>query len=49
LLSMFSKVEVVVEQLTRDEIYVIGRFIPNGLFKKLAGSVGWNVIITAVK
>jgi len=47
--STFSKVEVDVEQLTRAEIYVVGKWIPDSLFRRMARSIGWNVIITAIK
>jgi ubiquinone/menaquinone biosynthesis C-methylase UbiE len=49
LFSMFSKVNVEVEQLTRPEVYFAGKFIPEWLFKELRRSIGWNVIITAIK
>jgi SAM-dependent methyltransferase len=49
LFSMFHEVKVQVEQLTRAELYVIGRIIPEGLFRHLRQSVGWNVIVSARK
>lgn len=49
LFSMFSKVNVEIDQLTRPEVYFAGKFIPEWLFKKLRRSIGWHVIITAVK
>lgn len=49
LFSMFSKVTMQVEQLTRPEFYLLGRFIPEGLFRKLQQSIGWNVIVSAFK
>jgi hypothetical protein len=49
LFSMFSKVTMQVEQLTRPEFYLLGRFIPEGLFRKLQRSIGWNVIVSAFK
>ena len=49
LFSMFREVNVQVEQLTRPELYVLGRFIPDGIFRRLQRSVGWNVIISARK
>ena len=49
LFSMFREVSVQVEQLTRPELYLLGRFIPEGMFGLLRRSVGWNVIITAKK
>ena len=49
LFSMFQEVKVQVEQLTRAELYVLGRFIPDGIFRRLQRSVGSNVIISARK
>jgi len=49
LFSMFQKVEIQVEQLTRPELLFLGRIIPESMFRKLQRSVGWNVIITAQK
>ena len=49
LFSPFAEVKVQVEQLTRAELYVLGRFIPDGIFRRLQRSVGWNVIISARK
>lgn len=50
--SMFSRfrdVKVEVEQLTRPEIYLVGGLIPERLFEWMGRSIGWNLIITAVK
>ncbi len=49
LFSMFREVKVQVEQLTRAELYLFGRFIPEKIFQGLRRSVGWNVIVTARK
>ncbi len=49
LFSMFKEVRVEVDQLTRPEVYVIGKYIPESIFKAMRRSVGWNVIITATK
>ena len=49
LFSMFRDVHVEVDQFTRPEIYFIGDLIPEWLFRQMRRSVGWNVIITAVK
>jgi 2-polyprenyl-3-methyl-5-hydroxy-6-metoxy-1,4-benzoquinol methylase len=49
LFSMFREVRVQVEQLTRPEFYFLGRMIPEGMFRHLRRSIGWNVIITARK
>ena len=49
LFSMFREVKVQVEQLTRPELFFLGRFIPEKIFQGLRRSVGWNVIIAARK
>jgi SAM-dependent methyltransferase len=49
LFSMFREVKVQVEQLTRPELFFLGRFIPERVFQGLRRSVGWNVIISARK
>lgn len=49
LFSMFEDVKVEVEQLTRPELYVLGRFVPEKMFGRLRRIVGWNVIISAQK
>ena len=49
LFSMFSETRVQVEQLTRAELYLLGRIIPEGMFRSLRHSVGWNVIVSARK
>jgi 2-polyprenyl-3-methyl-5-hydroxy-6-metoxy-1,4-benzoquinol methylase len=49
LFSMFREVKVQVEQLTRPEFYFLGRIIPEGVFRRLQQSIGWNVIISARK
>jgi ubiquinone/menaquinone biosynthesis C-methylase UbiE len=49
LFSMFSEVKVQVEQLTRPELYIIGRIIPEKLFRCLRQTLGWNVIVSARK
>jgi SAM-dependent methyltransferase len=49
LFSMFSEVKVQVEQLTRPEFYFLGRMIPEGIFRRLQRSIGWNVIVSARK
>lgn len=45
----FKTVTIQTEQLIRAELPVVGRFIPEGLFKTMRRSLGWNLIITAVK
>ena len=49
LFSMFREVKVQVEQLTRPDLYFLGRFIPEKIFQGLRRSVGWDVITTARK
>jgi 2-polyprenyl-3-methyl-5-hydroxy-6-metoxy-1,4-benzoquinol methylase len=49
LFSMFSEVKTQVEQLTRPEFYFLGPIIPDGVFRRLRKSIGWNVIISARK
>lgn len=49
LFSMFSKVSVEIDQLIRPEVYFVGKIIPEWLFRLMRRSIGWNVIITAVK
>jgi ubiquinone/menaquinone biosynthesis C-methylase UbiE len=49
LFSMFRDLKVEIEQLTRGEIYLLGRFIPEALFRRFRRRIGWNVIISARK
>jgi ubiquinone/menaquinone biosynthesis C-methylase UbiE len=49
LFSMFSKVDVEIDQLTRGEIYFVGKWIPEAIFRRMSCTIGWNVIITAIK
>jgi SAM-dependent methyltransferase len=49
LFSMFSEVKIQIEQLTRPEFYFLGRMIPEGIFRRLQRSIGWNVIVSARK
>ncbi len=49
LFSMFREVNIQVEQLTRAELYFLGRVIPETIFQRLQHRVGWNVIVTARK
>ena len=45
----FRDVKIDVEQLLRVEFPLVGRFIPEGLFRSMRKSIGWNLIITAKK
>jgi SAM-dependent methyltransferase len=49
LFAMFREVKIQVEQLTRPELSILGRIIPEGMFRRLRHSVGGNVIISARK
>src|ERR1700687_3007812 len=49
LFSMFRDVNVEVEQLTRPELPLLGRFIPESIFRFLRQTVGGNVIVSARK
>lgn len=49
LFSMFEHVKADIEQLTRPELYLFGRFVPENMFRRLRRIVGWNVIISARK
>jgi SAM-dependent methyltransferase len=49
LFSMFRKVKIQVEQLTRPELYFAARLLPEAVFRMLRRTVGWNVIISAKK
>lgn len=45
----FSRCEVRVNQLTRSELGMVGKSLPEPLFTRLAQRFGWNLIITAEK
>ena len=49
LFSMFREVKIQVEQMTRGELFFLGRLVPEKIFQGLRRSVGWNVIVTAGK
>jgi SAM-dependent methyltransferase len=49
LFSMFREVKIQVEQLTRPELYLLGRLISETMFQRLRESFGWNLIISARK
>lgn len=49
LFGEFRDVTVAVEQLTRAELRFLSSVVSEVLFKRLASSIGWNVIITARK
>ncbi|HEV2883792.1 MAG TPA: methyltransferase domain-containing protein [Pyrinomonadaceae bacterium] len=45
----FANVKLQVEQLTRVEFPVVGRFMPQTIFGFLSRTIGWNLIITATR
>jgi ubiquinone/menaquinone biosynthesis C-methylase UbiE len=45
----FQKCDITVNQLTRRELRLIGRVIPEPLFQWLARTFGWNLLITATR
>ena len=49
LFSMFREVKVQVEQLTRGELYLFKRIVPDKVFELLERTMGGNVIISARK
>jgi SAM-dependent methyltransferase len=49
LFSMFGEARIQVEQLTRGELYLLGRLVPENIFRSLRRSIGWNVIVSARK
>lgn len=49
LFSMFREVRVEVDQLIRAEVYFIGEYLPEWIFHRMRRTVGWNVIVTAIK
>jgi ubiquinone/menaquinone biosynthesis C-methylase UbiE len=49
LFSMFKEVKIQVDQLTREELRLIGRLISDASLRRLGKLVGWNVIIKATK
>ena len=49
LFSMFRDVKIEVDQLTRPEVYFVGKFIPESVFRVMRRSIGWNLIVTAIK
>ena len=49
LFSMFVKVSIEVDQLRRPEVDLVGKLLPEWFFRAMRRTVGWNVIITAIK
>lgn len=45
----FREIKIQIEQLLRPELPLVGGFIPEGLFRAMRKSIGWNLIITATK
>lgn len=49
LFKRFREVKIDVEQLTRAELRFLSPLISEPMFKRLSRSIGWNVVITAIK
>lgn len=49
LFSGFARCTIEVRQLTREELRLIGRLVPEWAFQRLARRFGWNLVIRAVK
>jgi hypothetical protein len=49
LFAMFKEVRVDVEQLMRAELRFLSPLITDAVFEKLKTTIGWNVIVTAMK
>jgi ubiquinone/menaquinone biosynthesis C-methylase UbiE len=49
LFEPFSEVETEVEQMIREELRFLRPLVSEKMFRRLRGSAGWNVIITAKK
>src|SRR2546423_1536230 len=49
LFSMFGDVKIEIEQLTRGEFHFLAPLIPESLLRRMAQTIGWNVIISARK
>ncbi len=49
LFSMFREVKITIDQLTRPEFYFLGGLIPEPVWHMLRTTLGWNVIISALK
>lgn len=49
LFSLFKTVTVDVEQLTRAELRFLSPLVSESMLDRLRRSIGWNVIVTAVK
>lgn len=49
LFNRFARCSIEVNQLSREELKVLGRVIPETIFQSVARRFGWNLIIKAVK
>ncbi|HMF58496.1 MAG TPA: class I SAM-dependent methyltransferase [Pyrinomonadaceae bacterium] len=49
LFASFGEIRIEVEQLTRPELRLLQRIVPESLFLRMRRTFGWNVIITARK
>jgi hypothetical protein len=49
LFGMFRDVRVEVEQLMRSELRFLSPLVTDAVFEKLRRTIGWNVVVTAIK
>jgi SAM-dependent methyltransferase len=49
LFGMFKDVRVEVDQLMRNELRFLSPLVTDAVFEKLKRTIGWNVVITAIK
>jgi hypothetical protein len=49
LFKMFKDVRVEVEQLMRSELRFLSPLVTDAVFEKLKTTIGWNVVVTAIK
>jgi len=49
LFGMFKDVRVEVEQLMRSELRFLSPLVTDMVFEKLRKTIGWNVVVTAIK
>jgi hypothetical protein len=45
----FREVKIDIEQLHRSEVRLVGPLIPEAFMRAMRRSVGWNLIVTAIK
>ena len=49
LFGMFKEVHIEIEQLMRNELRFLSPLVTDAVFEKLRRTIGWNVIVTAIK